>query len=60
MKLRHHIALLLVVKLMALTALWFAFVHGHRLKPDADAVHEHLTGISGISPSTSTRSVPHV
>ena len=39
---RHEIARILVIKLLALYAIWFFFVDGHKVRPVADSVYQHV------------------
>ena len=48
MKLARHLAILIVIKLMVLTALWFAFFRGQYVKPNADEVMQHLSGSPAV------------
>ena len=51
--LAREITLAIVIKLVLIAAIFFAFFDGHILHPDADAVTERL-----INPHPSTQSQP--
>ncbi len=55
--LARHLAVLLVVKLLLLTGLWFAFVRGQATHPDASRVTDHLLNATP-SPSSSSQETP--
>ncbi|MFT7774077.1 cytochrome oxidase putative small subunit CydP [Roseateles sp.] len=41
-RLVRHMVWVAVIKLLVLTGLWWGFVRGQRVSPDADATAQHL------------------
>lgn len=60
----HHplakeISLAIVIKLVVIAAIFYAFFDGHALHPDADAVAQRLANPEHATPSQASSESPH-
>ena len=53
-RLKRSITLTLLVKVLALTLLWWFVVRDHRTHPDPQSVETHFLAVTSPSPSTAT------
>ncbi len=52
-RLRHHLSWVLLLKMLALAALWWMFVRDDRVAVEADAAAAHLVAPSSTPPAHS-------
>ncbi|HUX31524.1 MAG TPA: hypothetical protein VMV78_13015 [Thiobacillus sp.] len=57
--LAKEISLAIVIKLMVIAAIFYAFFDGHALHPDADAVAQRLANPEHPTPSQPSSESPH-
>lgn len=57
--LAKEISLAIVIKLLVIAAIFYAFFDGHALHPDADAVAQRLANPEHAPPSQPSSGSPH-